>query len=410
MRNVKIVLLLTACLLLFCGCAKLRTIHHGLSTMMYWKKHVVPEYASTSPRCVHVKHTRSDNTPYNYTVLFTDDYSAYLNDDWQQYYRFDSLSVIHVDGQTQELMIGSSQGNFYNIKHGENIVYPTIYFPFKGCPASSPSWLLFLEKRDSVINGVTYKVIRGYDMNNYSYNDSTGQHDIPDYYMVYYYFNTATRRIDRIIAYPDQQNSRYGFKQEFQIYTEFEVNADSLVGDIFDTLSPRYSNYSLHNDANPPYSWGGNATKTDTLSDTILSYPIVSLTGDTTTILQQEGWVLLDFWIFGCPGCRRQHLAWQRERQNLGSTLLEKEDITILSINPISDNTDLMRREDSIINNDTPVLLHGKGIRRYVALDSYPTYILLSPQKEIVYRTNSLSDYEAILKAKQNHITKSSKQ
>ena len=96
--------------------------------------------------------------------------------------------------------------------------------------------------------------------------------------------------------------------------------------------NPKYSNYSRHNAENPPYSTQGS--NNIEINSFILNYPITNLKGEVTNLADMKGWILFDFWQFGCSPCFAQFKQFAHERDSLGSTILEQEGVRILSIHP----------------------------------------------------------------------------
>lgn len=171
---------------------------------------------------------------------------------------------------------------------------------------------------------------------------------------------------------------------------------DEIVDSLFNPDNNIYAKYTKHNDKNPAYSSIKENTKDTILTDYLLDYPIVNLKGDTTTIRKEEGWLLLDFWFFGCKSCKEWIYSLKQQRDSLGYIVLENKGIKIMSINALSDNVDKIEKE--MINLDAQNFsYHAKGINRYFYIKSMPYYILISPDKRIVYKTKNLGNYSELL-------------
>jgi len=134
-------------------------------------------------------------------------------------------------------------------------------------------------------------------------------------------------------------------------------------------------------------------------TDKLLDAPLVNIFHDTVTIRQLNGWVLIDIWQFGCKPCARFHKKLSDEQDSLGYRILEHKGINILCLNPLSLVT------ESFVNYSkrfriTDIAYSAKSILGSLNWYSYPYYLLISPDKKIVYKNNYLeTDYQDIFNA-----------
>ncbi len=132
--------------------------------------------------------------------------------------------------------------------------------------------------------------------------------------------------------------------------------------------------------------------------DVLLDGPLINASLDTTILRGIEGWVLVDIIGFHCAPCIQFTRQMEKERQELGYRRLEHEGIKVMCVIPHSTDIAtftafLERHKISDIAYSAPAL---DGLIKYV-----PDYILLSPDKQIVFRGSSLGkEYEKLLKAK----------
>lgn len=416
MKHAKTLMYLT-CAILLSGCSTYTEIAEHSKMYRIWRETVLSEYKSDAPRAVYVKHQRGSNTDsneYNYTMVYANGYTAYINDDWQTYQRFDDSSVIYIDILNRDLMIGKAGESFYEGQYDQTIIGKTMYFAQivglhdKRKPKSlaqfarkiALEWhMVFSGVRDTLLDGTGYKIFQVKKQDEYLFNQETHKYDIPRFHIIDYYFNTADKSIDKVVVMPEDPSNPRIWKEVFFIRTDFNINPDTLTRDIFDTSSVKYMGFSRNDDRNPPYSLRPLVTKVDSTAEDLLKYPLVDMNGDTTTVLQQDGWLLLDFWIFGCPGCRRQHMEWKKEQKTDGITTPEREGITVLSINPVSDNSEYIAREAVEFCPDGTRMFHAKGINVHLKTNAFPQYYLISPDKSIVYRSGPMIDYDQLLKS-----------
>ena len=343
-------------------------------------------------------------------MVYTKDNTAYLNDDWQVYLLFTDSSVVYIDDQNRDIMNGNVQGSFYQGQYQQRVIYPNMYFSEVAGPYAKEWWRMFASVVDTTIDDITYRLFHVAKRDEYSFNAETKKYDIPHFYDVYYYFNLDKQSLDRVVLLPEDTASNLIWKEEFIINTVLGINADTLLDGIFDTISPKYMGFSRHIDGNAPFSFRSSKGVSDSLTLPTLHFPLVDLSGDTSNIMQQEGWVLLDFWIFGCPGCRQQHLKWRGEQETYGSTVIEREGITIISINPVSDNAELISREAAMYCPANVKIYHAKGMNTCLKMNTFPQYYLVSPDKQIVYSSGLMRSYDQILEAKRHVIDNNTQQ
>lgn len=175
-------------------------------------------------------------------------------------------------------------------------------------------------------------------------------------------------------------------------------NRQRYIDSIFNLDNPRYAKFSHHDEKNPEDPWSDNKSITEELAN----YPLVNLEGDTTTIAENEGWLLLNFWSLNCAPCIQHLKDYQHEKDSLGYRILENEGIRILAINQKSDNMELIagiaQRTDT-----WDIMYSGKGIGGTIELPYLGYFYLISPDKEVVYDSSNLGDYSELLKAKTDY-------
>lgn len=387
--------------LIFCQCDIKDKIN--LKASVFWQKNVIVPMHKHKELSIDVYHVRAGNldNAYSYKLIKTADYKAYLSEDELAYY-FDDTIVKAVDNITNELMTGHVGEDFYEIQWLQIWHNSTEFFsPFFDKKAK----YLFSGIKDSIIDGTKYKIMQRIKNNTRAYNEKTGKYDIPMFHVVDYYFNETSKCIDYICATPVDCPENVAWKNEFYIKYNYVIDS-GLVAKTFDFSSQRYKNHSRHNDDFWPYSKSYSSTKQSELVKNVLDFPVVSLNNDTTNIGQEEGWLLLDFWFIGCPGCMKWMRSLKNEKDTLGFRILENEGIKIMLINPLSNNFDVLTTlADNYFAKD--IMYHAKALGNIFNIRPMPKYILVSPEKQIVYTTGDLSDYSELLKAKkeyeQNH-------
>lgn len=207
-----------------------------------------------------------------------------------------------------------------------------------------------------------------------------------------YYVNTQTHLLDSLEFTYIYDNGKTNIYKEY-ISEISNYNFDSFYK-LLDFNNPKYSNYSRHDNDNFPVSL--SRTDNEIITPEILCQPITNTKGQITTLSKTDGWILLDFWQFGCSGCYTQFKSFQHEKDSLSYRILEKNGVRIFSIHPYSDNMDLIQKvADKFDAND--YIYSSKGFTKLLHISTYPTYYLISPDKKIVLKTNNLGNYSEIL-------------
>ena len=319
---------------------------------------------------------------------------GYLDSD--KYYLFAEDALKIVDLRTKELIdfvddadVGYNHSiKYYKAQYLDEIVehfYPLVYqdhvYSFKYKPLS------FREIKDSVIDGIPYKVLSRDNMSKFFFNDSTKQFDIPNFYTVEYYYNIHNESLQYIISrpmdYPNNKAFDYGTVR-FDISISYE-DKQLFIDSLFDFDNPRYKSFTKHNNTdNIPPSWQWRETTNEVLSDEVLDYPIVSIFNDTTTFRQYEGWVLADFWFTGCRPCFEQMRKISLGESEIDLEYYEKNNIKFMLINPLAGNSESIKpigKKYGLLN----VLYHSKGLSSIFNIRVMPRLILISPDKKKYY-------------------------
>lgn len=231
----------------------------------------------------------------------------------------------------------------------------------------------------------------------YSRNDSTGKWDVPKTETIFSYVNNKTNVLDSIkIDY--YVNGEKSSQRIIRISNLRYDNRQRYIDSIFNFDDPRYSKFSHHDEKNPENPWSDNKSVTKELAN----YPLVNLKDDKTTIAENDGWLLLNFWTINCAPCIQHLKDYQHEKDSLGYRILENEGIKILAINHKSDNMELIA-EIAEKTSTRDIMYSGKGIGGVIELPYLGYFYLISPDKEVVYDSSNLGDYSELLKAKSDY-------
>ena len=281
----------------------------------------------------------------------------------------------------------------------EYLSFYTVMFPKK---VRNLSLLPMIERiADTTLLGVAYRKYEAKHSKKLVWNDETKEFDIPLQYVSQIWLNLATNQLDSVFVHC-VSDFRFGKKEYYRVSGVNHEDKSKFVDSLFNFDNPAYAGYSRHTETFPPYSRIGSSN--ETLDESVLLFPFVGLQNDTVILGETERWLLLDLWQFGCPPCYQGFAQLQRERDSLGRGVLEGEGIRIVAANANSDNMELIAKVAE--KYDAHNLLYaGKGLTSVLSLvnHAFPSYYLISPENEVVWRSNFLGNYTELLEAKANN-------
>lgn len=229
-----------------------------------------------------------------------------------------------------------------------------------------------------LFNGFDERMIDGEPYNVYKFDDK--EHRIK------LYVNAATNIMDS--AYSEMY--QYSSKVYYSFYDFSFENRQAYIDSIFNFNNKEYEKYSRYDIANPePYH------SSDTIvTDKLLDFPLVDLKNDTTTLREQNSWVLLYFWRYEDSHIEQLE-KYVQEKDSLGYRILENEDVRIMAIEPSSNNMEYIERVADKYDCED-IIYSAKEI--YNAIDVlYHKYYLISPDKKVVYKNWNIENYEEII-------------
>ena len=211
----------------------------------------------------------------------------------------------------------------------------------------------------------------------------------------YSYINNKTNVLDsiRIKFMDDDGNVRS--QRIIRISNLRFDDRQHYVDSVFDPTDPKYASFSHHDEKHPDHPWTDNHE----INDEVLQFPLVKLDGDTVTLAENEGWVLLNVWTINCGPCIENLQNYGHEKDSLGYRVLEQEGIKIMAVNQSSDNMELIRQIGEKTGTDD-LMYSGKGLSGVIELRYLGYYYLISPDKQITYESDHLGDYSELLEAK----------
>ncbi len=384
---------------------------------MYWQEHMVKkirEYKTirftTDMYTENLMDSEKEHIATKEYIVTPD--CIFVNQDYESFYcTNDSLKL--VDRFNGVLLYGSSnpdttfyQFNAFDLVKLRRLQTGFDFFKFYFYPRNNQyANVPFETLKDTTVNGVPFAILSYNKYTGNAYNENTQAFDLPQIYTVEVYYNKQTNRVDRILFTPStpEMIQMNPFRVEI-LFTEFASDDKKHLSDsIFNFKNPEYRNFSLHNiHIDLPATECGISSDSNEISETMLNYPIVSMYNDTILLKNIHEWVLIDFWFYGCKPCMHLPVKLQKEKNELGYRVLEKEKIKILYLNPKGNATEIMKQFVERWGI-TDITYSAKEITQIFDVLAYPQYFLISPDKKIVYQSSNLEDYSELLKAKQEY-------
>lgn len=248
------------------------------------------------------------------------------------------------------------------------------------------------EKIDTVIDGRTYIVLRGKKVMGFTRDTSTDE-QIPVVNHYEWFCDREKLEVTLVNVLIEPLN----MKKTFEISDYSYENKDLYVDSLFfrNPALERFTRYDC-NVALPTSLIIDMTDSTRFSIDSIFNLPIIALSGDTTTLNRQKGWVLLDLWTIRCKPCRDLPIALQKEQREFGYRKMEQAGIKIMYVNATANATDKMR--EHVAQWDCEDITYAcSGLLSRLKENSVPQYYLISPDKRIVWHSSEFTSSEDII-------------
>ncbi len=331
-----------------------------------------------------------------------------FSDDTFRCLKFDKDSIVYIDPIYEEIHKYSSDGEMKDVQalaififsyqlndeYSEDYVFLSSFLD--NHPMMYVDWIV----NDTVIVGSNCKVYMSKS------SETEFQIDVPgfNYYDVVVYYNKDKQWVDSVVtSLPSdvdefvRQNAHF----QKQVYKYKDVSFENKTVEydsIFSERNPVYAIYEHFDDSNPygdTYSSKPGTEKVlDILTDDILEHPFVNVNGDTITLGQQEGWVLIEAWYDGCWPCKRWMVDYENEKKEKGMTSLEQAGIKVLCVNPYVSYIDHLRKTADKYGIGR-IVYAGKGFMEKIFWN-HPLYYLVSPDKHIVFTSETYVEDNSI--------------
>lgn len=326
-----------------------------------------------------------------YSVFVDNKANTFVLLDYKIYYKADKKAIRIINLRNEELSEFSKESIIYTnfIRNIKTITSDfNLYTPYYTYPKK-------VKLKDTIINSINYNILsfRGDDFFVVEDKDTTY-----GCYMTHLYCNQKNKLVDKIEYILEDTNNNISAKRKVYEFIDFSFeDKSSEIKSLFDFNNKAYSIFTKHNEDNVPFSWLSANEKDTIMTSKLLTYPIFDMNGKATTIKEQESWVLLNFWFFGCVTCKDFFEALRLEEEENGYTFFSKNNIKIMAINPLSSDKEKIKKEVQKFKMEHNAY-YSKGINEYLFMRHMPMYYLVSPDKKIIYHSSKINDYSYIYK------------
>ena len=288
---------------------------------------------------------------------------------------------------------GSDRFAYLYGRHSQGI---DLYAPFYHNPGSAKYNGDIKTMKDSA----EFTILTTELLSGYRFDDSSQDYSIPVIETIKMYCNNNSGWIARVDVFRPLDSVEYNY-----YFTNISTSGKAhLYDSVFDLSRREYAQHSYYNLANifaPSEGIMPEKPRDTVFDDNIANIPLASADGDTVYLRDEKGWILLEFWSYGCKPCAEFLQTMQNEKETLGYRQLEKEGINIYCINIQGGVTDRMIQYAKMFDAEDIVY----SSRQMIALDfSFtPTYYLFAPNRDLVYRGYDKDITNLLIEAKQKY-------
>lgn len=252
---------------------------------------------------------------------------------------------------------------------------------------------------DTSIGGTAYHIVRTSQQVSFLFNEETQEYDIPKTDYIWHYCNDETHWVDKVIVAQTADCSGRYVVYEFK---DIETSMRDLDLSLFSKDNSIYKDYAVYDftkETAPSVIRQG--TYNTLMTDEVLDFPMVNALGDSVLLRDVEGWILLDFWSYGCRPCAEFWRGLQKEKDSLGYRRLEHEGIRLFCINSKGGLTEKFLNHAQHFQA-TDIMYAARGMQS-LQVNAYPTYYLFAPNRDLVFQGYAKNITDTLLKAKSEY-------
>lgn len=392
----KIIIIFTVCLSV-CG--------QSQETTKYWETFASHKLKKTDSIRFTLNHIiqEHDSIPATTTaaIIGADSDNLYLNFNGNRFLHLSTDSMCIIEHDYENITYGprnynvSSLKNLYNfIKRNQTFNLYT-FAPYYSHPGKIDIGRIE-EITDTLLDKTHYHIVKSVYQEGWNYNKKTKKFDIPLVYYLWTYCNDETHWVDKVVvSQTNNRNEKYEILEFKDIDSSGMSQAEKSQFDRFNIKYNKYAVYDYTMKPAPSVAFSGTDT---TLTDALLAAPLVNALGDTTRLLDVNGWILLEFWTYGCHPCTEFIVSLKKEKDSLGHTRLEQDGIQIFCINIGGPATP--KFIDYAHRLNATEYLYASREMGAMEIKITPTYYLFAPNHNLVYTGYSKNITDTLLRAK----------
>ena len=378
----------------------------GYSFWSDFAKHKYTNLECISYTLHHTIHFANGNESSRIASVFADSMDLYFNDS-------KDTTLLHVNADSIWLI----EYAYANISYGprdyshtgmnmyyylrDRYTWQLInYAPFYFHPGKTDLQFSEEEIKDTVIDNIPFSIITFSQQISWTYNNDTKKYDIPVIDYIWFYCNRNTYWVDKIIVANTPDGS--GRREIFEFKDIKTSGIDNTDVSKYGIRDPKYSDYAKYNFTTEfAPSVIGSGSNDTLLSDEILYFPLVNVHNDTIRLADSKGWILLDFWIYGCAPCISFWNELHREKDSIGYRTLEHDGIQLFCINNEGGVT--QKFIDYATRFHTQDIMYAARGFNKLNTRMTPSYYLFAPNHDLVYHGYTKNIIDTLLNAKEKY-------
>ena len=266
----------------------------------------------------------------------------------------------------------------------------------------SPEDLVPESHNDSVWDGRRYWAFQVVD---HGVGTMDGDTFVPNDDTILYFVNQSTRLVERVDIHTHNKMHEQSGYERFLFHDVKALDAMPPLGKEWDMDNAMYAKtpkYDIKQHVPASLTTMRPPKRYKVTDRPLLDYPLLDIHGDTVSVGQMSGWLLIDFFQYGCKPCAQFHRQIQEESKDDGLCILEEHGVKVVCILPSTGLSDAFKKYADRFGLQTRAYCARELAPLVENLHYYPKYYLISPDKEIVLEDehdatvilNKIAEYE----------------
>ncbi len=216
-----------------------------------------------------------------------------------------------------------------------------------------------------------------------------GETFVPNDDSIFFFVNKSSYLVDRMDLHSRNKLwAQYGHQDARCIFHNLKIlDRVPTPGDEWNIESSRYKNtpkYDIKQHIPASLSNLRPPQQYKITDRQILDYPLLNYQGDTISIGQTKGWILIDMFQYGCRPCAEYHKKLHDESKDDGLCQLEEKGVSVMCIHPKTGLSDSFKQYVEKFGLQRRACCARELAPLIANLHSYPKYYLISPDKKII--------------------------